>query len=55
MSIPNIRLIISGFALLLFAIIIAITARSNFSYIPGCLGLFFIIVSCVVKDGTGEK
>ena len=55
MSIPNIRLIISGFALLLFGIIIAITARSNFSYIPGGLGLFFIIASCIVKDEKGEK
>ena len=55
MSIPNIRLIICGFALLLFGIIIAVTGRSAYAYIPGGLGLFLIIVSCSVKDEKGEK
>lgn len=62
MSTPNIRLIISGFALLLFGIILAITGStssipwgSNYSYIPGGLGLLLVIISCSVKDTKDEK
>lgn len=55
MNTSNIRLIISGFALMLFGVIIAINGSSTFSYIPGGLGLFFVIVGCAVKDASGEK
>ena len=55
MSTSNIRLIICGFALLLFGIMIALINNSLFSYIPGGLGLFFVIVSCSVKDVKGQK
>lgn len=62
MSTSNIRLIICGFALLLFGIIIAIAGStssipwgSNYAYILGGLGLFLVIISCSVKDVKGEK
>ena len=55
MNIPNIRLVISGFALILFGILIALVNNSSFSYIPGGLGLFFIIAACSIKDDKNEK
>jgi len=54
-SISNLRLIISGFALLLFGIVIALVDKSSFSYLSGGLGLFLVIVSCSVKDEKDEK
>ena len=55
MSVSNIRLIICGFALLLFGILIALVNNSTFSYIPGSLGLLIIIISCSVKDEKCDK
>lgn len=55
MRTSNIRLIICGFALLLFGIIIALIDKSTVAYISGGLGLFLIIVSCSVEDVKGEK
>lgn len=50
MSTSNIRLIISGFELMLFGVIVAICNQSAFAYIPGGLGLLFVIIACAAKD-----
>lgn len=46
MGILNIKLIISGVALLLFGIIIAVMSKNPVSYIIGGLGLFFAVIGC---------
>lgn len=46
----NQKLIISGFALLLFGILLALVP-SFFGYISGGLGLFFVLLGCF----TGES
>ena len=50
MSVPNIRLVISGFALILFGILIAVCSQSAFAYLPGGLGLVFVIGACTAKE-----
>lgn len=51
----NIKLIISGMALLLFGIIIAIMSKNLISYVAGGLGLFFVVVGCFGKDDSNTK
>ena len=55
MPIANIRLIISGFALMLFGLIFAVCSQYAFVYIFAGLGLFLIIIGCAVKDIRGEN
>lgn len=46
----NKKIILTGFALLLFSIVIAIISHSSFSYIWGGFGLFLVIAGCFIKD-----
>jgi len=45
----NQKLIVSGFALLLFGII-TVLAQSQLTFIFGVLGLFFGIIGCFVNE-----
>ncbi len=51
----NKKIILTGFALLLFSIVIAIISQSTFSYIWGGFGLFFVIAGCFIKDEIKKK
>ncbi|MDD5936099.1 MAG: hypothetical protein PUC65_11165 [Clostridiales bacterium] len=51
----NKKIIITGFAILLFSIIIAIISKATFSYILGGFGLFFVIAGCFIKDEVKKK
>lgn len=44
------KLIVSGMALLLFGIMVAIMSRSVISYIIGGLGLVFVACACLTKE-----
>ena len=50
----NRKLMISGFALLLFAILIAVMSGALLSYIVGGLGLCFVLFGCYA-EGSGER
>jgi hypothetical protein len=40
------KLIVSGFALLLFGILLALNGAVSFSYVSGGLGLLFALIGC---------
>lgn len=46
----NQKIIVTGIALLLFGIILAIENQSAISYIFGGLGLFFAVIGCFAKE-----
>lgn len=46
----NIERIITGMAILIFAMIIAIVSQSEVAYIVGGLGLFFVILGCFTEN-----
>jgi TRAP-type mannitol/chloroaromatic compound transport system permease large subunit len=51
----NIKVIISGMALLLFGIIIAIMSKNPVAYVIGGLGLLFVFTGCFAKDDYNSK
>lgn len=51
----NQKLVVSGIALLLFGIIIAVMSNSALSYVFGGLGLFFVILGCFAKERQNEN
>lgn len=46
----NKKIILTGFALLLFSITTAILSQSTLAYVIGGFGLFFVVAGCFIKD-----
>ena len=51
----NKKIILTGFAILLFSIVIAVVSHATISYIFGGFGLFFVIAGCFIKDDIKTK
>lgn len=50
----NTKIFISGIALLLFGIIVAIMSKDPISYVIGGLGLLFVVAGCVTKEDVNS-
>ena len=48
------KLVVGGFALLLFGVIAALN-KSALSYISGGLGLFFVLLACFAGEEKSEE